>query len=95
MLSTAAIPFSCRLLYGGKSWSSRDYDDQDDDHSAVFYAYLYGFTSVRKKTEIFEKSSNTIDILPVFFEPKWGPTSIMMQGRSGLMKIELVNKLTV
>ena len=31
------------------------------------------FTSVRKKTEFLDKSSRTIDILPVFFEPKRSP----------------------
>ena len=30
-----------------------------------------GFTSVRKKTEILDRSPKTINILQVFFEPKW------------------------
>ena len=34
------------------------------------------FTSVRKKTEFLSESSKTIDMLSVFFEPKWIPNGI-------------------
>ena len=30
----------------------------------------------RKKTEFLDKSSKTIDIVPVFFEPKWSPSRV-------------------
>ena len=41
--------------------------------TTIWNWFNLGFTSVRKKTEFFDKSSKTIDILPVFFEPKWRP----------------------
>ena len=34
------------------------------------------FTSVQQTTELLQKSSKTIDILPVFFIPKWSPNWI-------------------
>ena len=34
-----------------------------------------GFTLVKKKTEFLDKSSKTIDTLPVLFEPKWSSSS--------------------
>ena len=33
-----------------------------------------GFTSIQKKTAFLYKSSKTIDILPIFFIPKWSLT---------------------
>ena len=41
-----------------------------------FNPCLWGFTSDRKKTEFFDKTSKIIDILPVFFEPKWSLTCL-------------------
>ena len=42
-----------------------------------FYIHVQlGFTSIRKKTEFLDRSSKTIDSLPVFFEPKWSLNNV-------------------
>ena len=43
--------------------------------------HTYGFTSLRKKTEILDNSPKIIDILPVFFEPKWSLSHTSQRGR--------------
>ena len=40
----------------------------------LYFFVPFGFTSFQTKTEIFDKSSKTIDILPIFFELKWSLT---------------------
>ena len=56
-------------------------------HFYWFLRLVIYWALLRKKTEFFDKSSKTIDILLVFFKPKWNPSHIEYYYSTPLMTV--------